>query len=60
VELENLLEKRPLLAAALNQELTELVQTVEARRGNPQTGGTATLVADEQLLERLRGLGYLD
>ena len=60
VELENLLEKRPFLTAVLNQHLTEMVQAVEAQRGNLQTGGTANLVADEQLLERLRGLGYLD
>lgn len=60
VELENLLEKRPLLATELNQELTDLAQTVEAQRVNPQMGGTANLEADEQLLERLRGLGYLD
>ncbi|MEM7113798.1 MAG: sulfatase [Chloroflexota bacterium] len=59
LELENLVAKRPLLTKTLDQKLTDMAQTIEQQRQN-QSAATIDLEADEQLLQRLRGLGYIE
>ena len=59
LELENLVAKRLLITETFDQKLTDMAQTVEQQRQN-QSAATIDLEADEQLLQRLRGLGYIE
>ncbi len=59
-ELLNQLEKSPARAQRLNNALTQTSQKLEAIRDGFSQGETLDLSGDEQLLQRLRGLGYID
>jgi hypothetical protein len=60
LELANLLSERPAEVAMLNQEGENLARVTQMQRENLATGASLDLEADEQLLERLRGLGYVE
>ena len=60
LELANLLSERPAEVATLNQEGENLARLTQMQRENLATGASLDLEADEQLLERLRGLGYVE
>ncbi len=59
-ELVDLLAERPAEAAALNAEVNDFVRQTEAQGDRLAAGVKIDLEADEQLLQRLRGLGYID
>ncbi len=60
LELANLLSERPAVAANLNLEGEQLAMVTQKQRENLAAGASLDLEADEQLLERLRGLGYVE
>jgi len=60
LELANLLSEHPAVAANLNLEGEQLAQLTQKQRENLAAGTSLDLEADEQLLERLRGLGYVE
>jgi uncharacterized sulfatase len=60
LEVANLLSERPAEVATLNQEGENLARITQMQRENLATGASLDLEADEQLLERLRGLGYVE
>ena len=59
-ELDNLIDENPGLATELNQLLTDFRTETEARRPTQWEDAQLHLADDEMLLERLRGLGYID
>ena len=59
-ELDDLLPERPAESASLNQELEKQVRWLEAQRDNMEAGRSLDLEVDEQLVQRLRGLGYIE
>ncbi|MCA9976469.1 MAG: sulfatase [Anaerolineales bacterium] len=59
-EIENLLPQRPLPAAAMAQDLKRMVAAVERQQQAFGNGRVAEVDIDETLLQRLRGLGYVD
>jgi uncharacterized sulfatase len=59
-ELENLLEREPERAQALNERLQQLVAEAESRRPANWEAHQLHLEEDEKLMERLRGLGYVE
>ena len=59
LELEDVLLVRSQEATALNQELTWMANQVERQRDNLTAGGQVEL-DDDQVVQRLRGLGYID
>lgn len=59
LELESVLAERPSMASELDQQLQRMVETA-ARQRDTQTAGELDLQANDQLLQRLRGLGYID
>ena len=56
----NVLEERPLPAAALQQDIERLVSTLQRQRDNLTVGTNQNMEMDDSLMQRLRGLGYLD
>jgi arylsulfatase A-like enzyme len=58
-ELNNLIEKEPMLAAELNGILEEFIVQAEARSPENWEGAHLRLEEDRALADRLRGLGYL-
>jgi uncharacterized sulfatase len=60
LELDNVHEKRPLTAHTLSQELTRTIQNLEQQRSSLSAGGSIDTEMDANLMQRLRGLGYLD
>ncbi|MCA9969239.1 MAG: sulfatase [Anaerolineales bacterium] len=60
LEMRDLLPERPLQAAALGQTLARTVSRLGQQRSALQAGQTIDPEADQQLLQRLRGLGYID
>jgi len=59
-ELDNLIGQEPDLAMELNQLLTGFRTESEARRPTQWKESQLCLEEDEMLLERLRGLGYIE
>jgi len=59
LELEDMLPARPQEAAALNQELNRMASQVERQRDDLTAGGQVE-IDDDQVVRRLRGLGYID
>ena len=59
LELEDVLAARPREATALNQELNRMASQVERQRDNLTAGGQVE-IDDDQVVQRLRGLGYID
>lgn len=58
LELENVKEKRPLLTDQLSTEMSRIVSNLETQQADLGKGQTVEL--DDQLIQRLRGLGYID
>lgn len=60
LELADRLAERPDEVGELNQRLTSMTLAAEALRDNLTAGATLDPAADEQLMQRLRGLGYIE
>ncbi|MEM7801495.1 MAG: sulfatase-like hydrolase/transferase, partial [Chloroflexota bacterium] len=60
LEIDSILEKDSKLSKTLNQQLNRMVGTLESQRDNLIAGVPLELEQDPQLLEHLRGLGYID
>jgi arylsulfatase A-like enzyme len=60
LELENVARERPSDTAALNFRLNQLANQVERQRDTLTAGMSIEAEADERLLQRLRGLGYIE
>lgn len=60
LELDDVLTSRPGQAAHLNNQLNQTIMQVKNQRDNLTAGIDLDLEADEELLQRLRGLGYID
>lgn len=58
LELDDLVEKRPFLTKSLQKELTRIKTSVEMQQKAIEAGQQVEM--DDQLAQRLRGLGYLD
>jgi arylsulfatase A-like enzyme len=58
-ELDNMIDREPSIAAALHGLLREFVSEVEARVPEAWRSARLQIKDDQQLAERLRGLGYL-
>jgi uncharacterized sulfatase len=59
-ELQNLLGEKAEKVELLNESLTRMINRVEVQRDALTAGSTLALEDDEQLLQRLRGLGYIE
>jgi len=59
-ELVNLLEQSPDIVADLQKSLDGFMQAAESRRPENLEQQRLNLADDEELVERLRGLGYMD
>jgi uncharacterized sulfatase len=60
LELENSISDNPSEVEALNRAIDEFVRLSETQRDNLAAGATLELDSDDQLLHRLRGLGYIE
>lgn len=60
LELENVLAQRPTDAAALEEQLERVAAAATRRQENVTAGSLLDLEGDEHLLQRLRGLGYIE
>lgn len=60
LELEDILLQKPSTAADLVEELEQLERLTQSQRERLATGATIDLEIDEHLLQRLRGLGYIE
>jgi uncharacterized sulfatase len=60
LELEDILAERPLEVAALNQELNRIAVTRQRQQDSRMAGSIGDAELDDQMRQRLRGLGYLD
>lgn len=58
LELDDIIEKRPLQANQLTKELNRIQNAVEHQQSEVEAGQQVEM--DDQLVQRLRGLGYLD
>jgi hypothetical protein len=60
LELANVVGERPSDTAALNFRLNQLTSQVEQQRDSLTAGMSIAAEVDEHLLQRLRGLGYIE
>ncbi|MDA0242187.1 MAG: sulfatase [Chloroflexi bacterium] len=60
LELDNLISQRPADKATLNQQLNRHIDLIEAQRATLLAGATLELGENPELLQRLRGLGYIE
>jgi len=60
LEADNILAQRPSDATVLDEKVRRMVETAVKQRDTHTTAPAAELDVDEQLMQRLRGLGYLD
>jgi uncharacterized sulfatase len=60
LELDNLISQRPADKATLNQQLNRHIDLAEAQRATLLAGATLELGENPELLQRLRGLGYIE
>jgi uncharacterized sulfatase len=60
LELDDLMPERPIEVTELNREIDEWIRLMEAQRENLAAGIGPDLEGDESLLQRLRGLGYIE
>lgn len=60
LELANILTDRPVETANLDHKLTNLTRLTETQRDKLASGTRLDLEADEKLMQRLRGLGYIE
>jgi hypothetical protein len=54
------MDKEPAQTAQLSQEINRLARLTEAQRDNLAAGLNLDVEVDEHLLQRLRGLGYIE
>jgi len=59
-ELDNLISEKPEVATELNKLLTEFLAEVETRRRTNWEASRLSLDENEEILDRLRGLGYIE
>ena len=59
-ELDNLIREKPGVTTELDQLLTEFQKDAHTRRPTHWEDSRLRLEGDEALMERLRGLGYID
>jgi arylsulfatase A-like enzyme len=60
MEMDNLLHDRADETADLESELEKLTRELQDQSEKMETGATLDLESDEQLVQRLRGLGYIE
>jgi uncharacterized sulfatase len=60
LEMDNRMDKEPAHTAQLSQEINRLARLTEAQRDNLAAGLNLDVEVDEHLLQRLRGLGYIE
>ena len=60
MELNNIIADRPDAASNLNLEIDQLIHLAEAQRDNLAHGQRIDMEVDENLLNHLRGLGYIE
>jgi len=60
LEMDNRIEQQPAQTAELSQEINRLVRLTEAQQKNLAAGLNLDTEVDEHLLQRLRGLGYIE
>jgi hypothetical protein len=60
LELYNQIETRPDTAVQLTNDIQRMTSQSQRRQAQLAAGRTIDLDSDSQLMERLRGLGYLD
>jgi uncharacterized sulfatase len=60
LEMDNIKEEHPAETAQLSQEINRLVRQTESQRENLAAGLHLDVEVDEHLLQRLRGLGYIE
>ncbi|MGD2050099.1 MAG: sulfatase [Chloroflexota bacterium] len=60
LELANIVDDRPVETANLGHKLNNLVRLTETQRDKLASGTRLDLEADEKLMQRLRGLGYIE
>ncbi|MGB3714939.1 MAG: sulfatase [Candidatus Promineifilaceae bacterium] len=60
LEMENLIQERPDETADLANELEKLENMVTTQSDMLEAGATLDVESDEQLVQRLRGLGYIE
>jgi len=59
-ELDNLISEKPEVAAELSKLLTEFLAEMETRRPTNWEASRLSLDENEEILDRLRGLGYVE
>jgi len=60
LELSSIMPSRPAETASLNQEIDQMVRLAEAIEESLEAGSSLELESDDQLVKRLRGLGYIE
>ncbi len=60
LELDSILERERPLTARLNQQINRVVGVVEGQRDNLLAGVPLDIDQDPELIQHLRGLGYID
>jgi arylsulfatase A-like enzyme len=60
LECDNILETRPETAVQLTNEIQRMTHQAQRRRAQLTAGRQIDMDGDDQLMQRLRGLGYLD
>jgi len=60
LELSNIIAEAPMIAEALDHQLSRMIDRVKSRGRRLSPGEQLDLDGDEQLKQRLRGLGYID
>jgi arylsulfatase A-like enzyme len=60
LELNSVLAEHSAETAALNQEIGRLARLTEAQRANLLAGASLQMDVDDHVLQRLRGLGYIE
>ena len=60
LELSNIIAEDPMMAKALSHQLSRMIDCAKSRRRRLLPGATLDVGGDEQLKQRLRGLGYIE
>jgi len=60
LELSNIIAEAPMITEALDQQLSRMIDRVKSRDRHLSPGAQLDVGDDEQLKQRLRGLGYID
>ena len=60
LEEQNVLTERPSPTTSLNQEIERIISNTQRQRDSVQAGASISMDLDDNLMQRLRGLGYMD